>query len=110
LDVHRETSAWPRHERYGLISQARRAAYSIPSNIAEGCGRDTDPEFARFVRYSMGSASELSYFLMLARDIGYFPGAIPPSLNDPLTEVRRMLAVLVRNSSPEKPTRAPRNR
>ena len=71
LRVYRETARWPAEGRFRLVSQVRRAAYSIPSNLAEGCGRGSDCEFLQFARYSLGSASELHYFLGLAADLGY---------------------------------------
>jgi len=71
LQIYRQTAAFPRHELFGLTSQMRRAAVSIPANIAEGRGRDTDRDFARFITMSLGSVSELEYFLILAKDLGY---------------------------------------
>jgi four helix bundle protein len=71
LDVYKVSARWPVQERYGLISQARRAAYSIPSNIAEGTARRGSNEFARFLNIALGSFSELTYLLYLARDLGY---------------------------------------
>ena len=58
-----------KEELYGLTSQIRRASTSIPANIAEGCGRSGEPELARFLQIAMGSASELEYHLMLAREL-----------------------------------------
>ena len=71
LDVYELTKDFPKEKTYGLISQMRRSAYSIPSNIVEGCGRESDAEFKRFLIISQGSASELEYFLILARDLKY---------------------------------------
>jgi four helix bundle protein len=71
LQVYRQTASFPRHEMFGLTSQMRRAAVSIPANIAEGRGRDTDPDFARFITMSLGSVNELEYFFILAKDLGY---------------------------------------
>ena len=67
--IYEETSRWPKHELFGLTSQARRAAVSIPAYIAEGCGKNSDAELARHARVSMGSGSELSYYLILAHDL-----------------------------------------
>src|SRR4051812_41600661 len=70
LSVYQCTRVFPDGERYGLTSQLRRAAASISANIAEGCGRGTDNELARYLRISLGSATELEYHLLLAKDIG----------------------------------------
>jgi len=66
LEVYKATTIFPKDELYGLTSQIRRACASIPANIAEGCGRRGDAEFARFLGIAMGSASELDYHLLLA--------------------------------------------
>jgi four helix bundle protein len=71
LSVYQITSGWPRCEQYGLISQARRAAYSAASNIAEGSAKRGSKEFGRFLNISLGSIAELSYILLLARDLEY---------------------------------------
>ena len=67
------TAEWPGHELYGLTSQARRAAYSAAANIAEGSAKRGSREFRRFLDISIGSLSELTYILLLARDLGYLP-------------------------------------
>ena len=71
LAVYRLTRDWPREEQYGLTSQARRASYSAPANIAEGSAKRGTREFRRFLDISLGQLSELSYILLLARDLGY---------------------------------------
>jgi four helix bundle protein len=71
LAIYRVTGDFPRSEIYGLSSQMRRCAISIGSNIAEGRGRDRDPEFARFIGIAYGSACELEYQLLVAKDLGY---------------------------------------
>ena|SRR6476661_11102105 len=96
LTVYRETAHWPRHEQYGLVSQTRRAAASIPSNIAEGCGRDSDPELGRFISIAKGSAAELSYLLMLASELGYHSPPSHETTAKALVEVQRMLWSLER--------------
>ena len=69
LAVYRVTTPFPREELYGLTSQLRRASASIAANLAEGCGRSGDAEFARYCSIAMGSASEVEYHLLLARDL-----------------------------------------
>ena len=71
LRIYRLTAEWPGHEQYGLTSQARRAAYSAAANIAEGSAKRGAREFRRFLDISIGSISELTYILILARDLGY---------------------------------------
>lgn len=71
LDIYKVSRNFPREEMYGLTSQVRRAATSIGANLAEGCGRRTSSELARFVRIALGSASELDYHLLLCRDLEF---------------------------------------
>jgi four helix bundle protein len=69
--IYQVTRRWPGHEVYGLTSQARRAAYSAAANIAEGSAKRGSAEFRRFLNISLGSLAELSYILLLARDLDY---------------------------------------
>jgi len=64
------TKSFPQEEKYRIISQMQRAAYSIPSNFAEGCGRQSDKDFDRFLQICLGSAHELEYFAILCKDLG----------------------------------------
>ena len=91
LAVYRVTTAFPKEEMFGLTSQIRRASSSIPANIAEGCGRDSDAELKRFLQIAMGSASELEYHLLLAHDLGYIDHENYGRLEQSTTGVRRML-------------------
>jgi four helix bundle protein len=97
LDVYRATVSFPQEERYGLTSQIRRAASSIPANIAEGCGRDSQGDFLRFLRIALGSASELEYHLILACDLDYLPDADFEPLNRAVVEAKKMLTALIRS-------------
>lgn len=97
LAVYQATKRFPAEERYGLKSQARRAAASIPTNIAEGCGRDSEAEFARFLRIAAGSASELEYLLLLARDLSLLSAKSHDSLAKDVTEVKRMLYAFIQS-------------
>jgi len=94
LDIYRITQQFPRSEAYGLTSQMRRCAASIGSNIAEGRGRDGDGEFSRFIQIASGSATELEYQLLLAKDLGYLPEDEYAKVNSDLAEVGRMLISL----------------
>ena len=91
LSIYRATATFPRDEMFGLTSQLRRACASIPGNIAEGCGRGSDADFARFLQVAMGSASETDYHLLLARDLGYLETSKYDELLQAITEVKRML-------------------
>ncbi len=106
LQVYKVSAAFPRTELFGLTSQIRRAWTSIPSNLAEGCGRRTDNDLGRFVVIAMGSASELEYQLLLSRDLGYLSGEGYDELARRVVEVKRMLAALVRRLSGSDPRHA----
>jgi len=95
LAVYDTTASFPRPETYGLTAQIRRSASSIPSNIAEGCGRDGDAELARFCLIARGSASELEYPILLAHDLKLIPSAHYEELSQTIIEIKRMLTVLV---------------
>ena len=95
LMVYRATRGYPSDERFGLTSQTRRAAYSVPMNLAEGTGRSSDADFLRFVWIANGSAKELDYQLLLARDLGCLPPDVYDDLARSVTEIQRMLAGLI---------------
>lgn len=95
LDVYKATVSFPKDEQYGLTSQIRRASASIPANIAEGCGRSSDAELARYLQIAMGSASELEYHLLLAHDLGYLSTSDYESLSSTTVEVKKMLASFI---------------
>lgn len=97
LRVYQATSAFPDNERFGLVSQMRRACASIPTNVAEGCGRSTNRELARFIDIATGSASEVEYELLLAKDLGYLSEGQHRTLSTEVTEIRRMLLAFNRN-------------
>lgn len=96
LAIYKETKKFSKEEFYGLTSQIRRASMSIPTNIAEGCGRNTDAEFARFLQIAMGSASETEYQLILARDLEFLSKENHEKLHKEVEEVKRMLASLLK--------------
>ncbi len=96
LAVYRLTKGFPDDERFGLTSQLRRSAASMGANLAEGCGRGTDAEFARYVQIAMGSASEVEYHLLLAKDLTYLHADQYPELQEEITRVKRMLASLLK--------------
>lgn len=95
LDVYRQTRGFPADERFGLTAHLRKSASSITSNIAEGCGRETDRDFARFLSIAAGSTSEAEYQLLLARDLGYLSADNHFALNTQVNEVKKMLNSLI---------------
>jgi len=103
LSVHRSTKFFPDYEKFGLANQMRRASTSIAINIAEGSGRTTDPDFARFLDIAMGSASELQCQIMLATDLNYLEQECRNSLRHDVQEVRRMLNSLIRKIRGKRP-------
>lgn len=80
---------------YGITSQIRRAAASVPTNIAEGCGKDSDAELKRYFLIAMGSASELEYLLILAHDLNYLKGEAYREMQSQLVEIRKMLNAFI---------------
>lgn len=95
LAIYRITAAFPREEPFGLTSQLRRCSSSIGANLAEGCGRNGNPELARFCSIAMGSASELEYHLLLAADLNLLTPEQHEGISKQAIEVKRMLAVLI---------------
>lgn len=104
LEGYRATRAFPAEERYGLTSQLRRAVSSVPSNIAEGCGRDSSADFARLLRIALGSAFEVEYQLELARDLGFLERSDAAQLRERALELKRMLTAFIQTLTKEKLT------
>lgn len=95
LAVYKATAKFPGQELYGLTSQIRRSCASIPANIAEGYGRSGEVELARFLQIAAGSASELEYHLLLAKDLEMLNRGDHERLTREVTEVKRMLTSLI---------------
>lgn len=91
LDIYQITSTFPKEELFGLTSQIRRSFVSIPNNIAEGCGRNSDKEFAQFLNIALGSLSESEYLLFLAKDLKYIKVDDFERINKELTTAKRRL-------------------
>jgi four helix bundle protein len=96
LGVYRFTKSFPKEKTYGLTSQLRRSSVSIAANIAEGCGRRTDADFARFLQNAFGSATEAEYHLVLARDLEFLKRPEYDQLVELLVEIKKMLAAFLR--------------
>ncbi len=99
LSVYAAVAAFPEDEKFGLSSQIKRAAASIPANIAEGCGRETRLELRRSQCIAMRSASESDYHLLLACDLNFLEKPVHEQLSKELDEVRRMLNSLIQSLS-----------
>ncbi|MDO9510000.1 MAG: four helix bundle protein [Candidatus Magasanikbacteria bacterium] len=93
--IYKQTQSFPKEEIYGLTSQIRRASTSIPTNIAEGCGRGSDADFARFLQMSFGSANETEYLLLLCFELGFIAEEKYFELNLSIQEIKKMLSKLI---------------
>ena len=96
LRIYQSTRSFPREELYGVVSQLRRAAASIPTNIAEGCGRPSQVEFGRFLGIAFSSACESEYLLLLSLDLGYLESSTHQALFGDVCEAKRMLQGLLK--------------
>ena len=96
LKIYELTSQFPREEIYGLTNQIRRACTSIPTNIAEGCGRESTADFARFLQIAMGSAGETEYLILLAHNLKYFNAKQYVELTDAIVSVKKMRTSLLK--------------
>ena len=107
LRIYAASVVFPEHERFSITSQMRRAAASVPANIAEGCARASRLEFCQFLHISAGSASELEYFLLLSRDLRLLTDKQHAALHSSLHEIRRMLTGLIQQVDPRRITTNP---
>jgi four helix bundle protein len=98
LSVYRFTKRFPDDERFGLISQIRRSASSIPANLAEACGRGSSRDFGRFVQIALGSAAETEYHVLLSQDLGYLANSDSQVALEAIQEVKRMLSALLKSA------------
>ncbi|MEZ4672031.1 MAG: four helix bundle protein [Anaerolineae bacterium] len=100
VDVYKATGNFPKEEMFGQISQIRRAATSVPANIAEGAGRGSRADYVRFLYIAMGSINELETHLVIAQRLGYLSPEPHQQLEGQITEVRRMLSGLINSMTP----------
>lgn len=96
LEIYKVTAHFPKEELFGLTSQLRRASASIGSNLAEGCGRGSNADLGRFIQIAFGSASEVQYQLLLARDLLYLSSPEWEQKDESIGEIKRMLASLLK--------------
>jgi four helix bundle protein len=99
LSAYKITKAYPKEELFGLTSQLRRAMSSVPTNIAEGCGRLSDLDFRRFLIIAHGSATEVEYLLFLSLELGYLSNEPYKDLNDRIEILRKQLHTLIKKLS-----------
>jgi len=97
VHLYRATAQFPASERFGLTAQMRRAAVSIGSNMAEGCGRSGDRELVHFLHIALGSASELEFQLLLCVELKHLSGAQAQRIAEQVADVKRMLAGLIKS-------------
>ncbi len=95
VQVYLDTKRFPKEELYGLTGEMRRCSASIPAKIAEGCGRNRESEWTRFLEMALGSASELEYLFLLSRDLGYLGQEEFNERGGTIIEIKRMLAALI---------------
>ncbi len=95
LSVYMSTASFPSVEQFGITRQMRRSAASIATNFAEGCGRGSDADFARFIQMGLGSASELEYQVLLTTDLGYLPPRDSEQLTEHIKVIQRMATALL---------------
>jgi len=95
LSIYKASAKFPKEEIYSLTNQLRRSASSIPANIAEGCGKNSQMDFANFLNISLGSANETEYFLILSKDLGYLNEEQFSELSIQINEVKAMLINLI---------------
>lgn len=95
LNVYRDTKLFPKDELYSLTNQLRRAASSIPANIAEGCGKNGNKDFAHYLNIALGSSNEAEYFLLLSKDLNYLIEEKYLQLYALINEVKGMLIALI---------------
>ena len=101
LDIYKATQQFPKEEMFGLTSQIRRAVSSIPTNIAEGCGRRTNAELANFLNIASGSASEVEYEILLAKELCYITNEQCELWTKEIWEIRSMLAAYMKKLKAE---------
>src|SRR6185295_17369368 len=104
LKVYEVTKAFPKEEIYSLTNQLRRAALSVPANIAERCGKNSQQEFAHFLNIALGSTNEAEYYLILAKDLKYLTEANFTELTKNINEIKAMLILLIGKVRTDKKT------
>ncbi|MCK7589592.1 four helix bundle protein [Subsaxibacter sp. CAU 1640] len=99
LELYSLTENFPKKEQFNLISQINRSVISIPTNIAEGCGRETQKELIRFLYIASGSAHEMEYLILVSKDLKYIDEFKYEKLSSQIIEIKKMLASLIKKIS-----------
>lgn len=100
-EIYKQTADFPKTEIYGITSQIRRAALSIPTNISEGCGRKSDKEFANFINIALGSALEVENLLIISNDLNFLSDSVFEELEREINLIKRKLYSLHRKLMPK---------
>ncbi|WP_031528457.1 four helix bundle protein [Dyadobacter crusticola] len=96
LELYRLTKEFPSDEKFGLVSQIRRAVVSVPTNICEGCGKPSQKDFARFLSISFGSCQEVEYLTLLAKDLGFIEADVHQFLAADIISIKKQLYHLIK--------------
>ncbi len=96
LEIYSVTKEFPSEEKFGITSQLRRAALSIPTNIAEGCGRGSDSDFSRFLQIAFGSASEVEYLLLFCFELKFLDETEYLKLSTDIVEIKKSISALIK--------------
>ena len=95
INIYKLSKPFPKEELYGITSQLRRAVVSIPTNIAEGCGKHTEKDFVRYLSIAAGSTSEVEYLLILSKDLKFIDESIAFAQITEINEIKKMLNALM---------------
>jgi len=101
LEIYKITHRFPKQEMYGLTSQIRRASSAIPTNISEGCGRNSDAEFNQFLNIALGSALETEYLLILSKDLAYIKNDVFVNMESKINTIKSKIYTLKQKLTPQ---------
>ncbi|ACT94879.1 four helix bundle protein [Dyadobacter fermentans] len=101
LELYRLTKGFPADEKFGIVSQIRRAAVSVATNICEGCGKASERDFARFLGISFGSCQEVEYLTLLSKDLGFLDGHSYDLVQFEITSIKKQLYHLIKKLNAE---------
>ncbi len=96
LKIYKATMSFPEYEKYCITNQIRRSSYSIPCNIAEGCGKYSQADIANYFQMALGSANETDYLLLLSKDLQYLSNDLFAELTEAINKIKAMLIALIK--------------